>query len=128
MKFQLLLMALFSALLFTACQPEEDLNCRDNRIAVYEGSDGFGGTNTADIQEGAGEKGVLIVYTSNNPFIGTNTVTITGELDESCSTLTIPKQMVGTNEIEGSFTITDDKLSGTLTRDGTAIPVNIDRK
>ncbi len=87
MKFQLLLMALFSALLFTACQPEEEINCREGVIAVYEGSDGFGGTISIDAKEGAGEKGLILVFTQDNPNTGTNAQTLTGDLNENCSVI-----------------------------------------
>ena len=128
MKYQLMLLALCSALLFTACQKEE-INCRDSRIAVYEGSDGAGGTITVDVQEGAGEKGVIMVYTFNNPAIGNpSSATVIGELNESCSTITIPKQMVGSSETEGSLVITEEKMTGSISTNGVAYPLNLDRK
>lgn len=128
MKYQLILLALCSVLLFTACQKEEP-NCRDNRIAVYEGSDGAGGTITIEVQEGSGEKGVFLLYTLNSTGVGGgSSATIIGELNESCSTINIPMQRVWATDTEGSLVITDDKLTGSIITDGTAYPINLDRK
>ena len=127
MKIQLLFIALLSALLFTACQKEE-VNCRDNALGTYQGSDGFGGTTTAKVQEGAGEKGTTIIFTFDNPNIGTNTYTVTGDLNESCTVLTIPTQPVAQSQVSGTLALTDDKLTGTVMIDGTNLPVNLTKQ
>jgi hypothetical protein len=128
MKIQLLIIALLSAVLFTACQKEEETNCRDSVIATYEGSDGFGGTTTAKVEEGAGEKGTTIVFTFDNPNTGTNTYTVTGELNEDCNVLTIPTQTIAQTQVSGTLAVTDTKLTGTITLDGINLPVNLDKQ
>ncbi|MGH1337599.1 MAG: hypothetical protein ACRBFS_15865 [Aureispira sp.] len=118
MKLQLLLIAFLSALLFTACQKEEETNCRDNTLAVYEGQDNNGEQGSIELQEGAGEKGVIAVMKVNNPTSPTPfTFNMTGELNENCSVLTIPSQSIGIGTLSGSFTLVDDKMNGTVTND-----------
>ena len=120
MKFQLLLIALLRALLFTACVKEEpETNCRDNTFGVYEGQDNNGQQGSMELQEGAGEKGVLAIVSMENPSSpGTQyTFNLTGEFNENCSVLTIPNQPFIIGNISGSFTLVDDQLNGTMTND-----------
>jgi hypothetical protein len=118
MKFQLLLIALLSALLFASCAKEEP-NCRDNTFGVYEGQDNNGQEGSMELQVGAGEKGVIAVTSVANPATpGTPLVfNLTGEFNESCSILTIPEQPFFIGTISGSFTLVDDVLNGTVTND-----------
>ena len=53
MKLQLLLIAFLSTLLFTACQKEEEENCRDNTFGIYEGQDGNGEEGAIELKEGS---------------------------------------------------------------------------
>lgn len=114
MKFQLLLIALLSALLFTACQPEEEPNCRDAALGLYEGTDNNGEEGSIDIQEGAGEKGTIVVFSSESAGMSFS-FTMTGELNENCSVLTVPTQTVGQGTLSGSFVLTSETLDGTIT-------------
>jgi len=118
MKFQLLLIALFSALLFTACEKEEP-NCRDNTYGVYEGQDNNGQPGAIELKEGAGDKGVIAIVSIDNPATPSTPLTfnLTGEFNENCSVLTIPSQPFIVGTISGSFTLVDDKLNGTVTND-----------
>lgn len=115
MKLQLLLIAFLGTLLFTACQKEEEKNCRDNTYGVYEGQDANGEEGAIELKEGAGEKGVILVMTIDNPTSTTPfTFTMTGELDEDCDVVTVPSQSVGITTFSGTFDLVDDKMDGTV--------------
>lgn len=130
MKLQLLLIALLSALLFTACQKEE-VNCRDNTLAVYKGQDNDGNEGSIELKEGTGEKGVIAIMTiedaNGTPF----SFNMTGELNENCSTLTLPSQNIGIGTLSGIFAITNDgnKMDGTVTNSsGDSFALNLTRQ
>lgn len=130
MKLQLLLIALLSALLFTACQKEE-VNCRDNTLATYKGQDNDGNDGTIELKEGAGEKGVIAVMTIEDPSGTSFSFNMTGELNENCSTLTIPSQSVGIGTLSGTFAITNEgnKMDGTVTNSsGDSFALNLTRQ
>ncbi len=98
-----------------ACQEEEPPNCRPNTYGIYSSPNLTNGTFEADVQEGAGEKGVIVVFTDKNAAGAVNTsATATGELDESCTTLTIPEQQVGTQTSSGTFAVTSTQMSGNV--------------
>lgn len=131
MKLQLLLIALLSALLFTACQKEEEVNCRDNTLALYKGQDNNGNNGSIDLKEGTGEKGVLAVMTIEDPSGISFSFNMTGELNENCSVLTIPSQSVGTGTLSGTFAITQEgeKMDGTVVNsNGDSFALNLTRQ
>lgn len=115
MKFQLIFVVLMSALLFTACRKEEK-NCRDSKIGIYEGNLTGGGTLSINIKEGTEAKEVSMVFKVSSSSSGNSEATLKGTFDESCATLTIPKQSApGNAEVNGTCVITDNKLKGSLT-------------
>ena len=129
MKLTHLLFIGFALLTFAACQPEETPNCRPNTYGIYTGSNGLGGTIEADVAEGSGEKGLIIVISNKDASGATNSAgTTTGELNESCTTLTIPEQMIGTQTYSGSLVVTDTKLTGTITISSIPIPVDLTKQ
>ena len=115
MKLQLLLIAFLSTLLFTACQKEEELNCRDNTLAVYEGDDNHNERIVIEIKEGVGEKEVLITIVAgdpNHPNTIPVTLALSGELNENCSVLKIPSQLVGLQTVSGTLILLGEEIEG----------------
>lgn len=119
-----LLALCFVLLALISCHKEAPQNCRPNTYGTYSSSNLIGGIFQAEIQKGSGEKGVIVVL-SNKDASGTvtNSATATGELNENCTTLTIPKQQVGTQTYSGTFAVTETQLSGNVKIDQLILPL-----
>lgn len=124
MKQTHLLALCFALLALVSCHKEESKKCRPNTYGIYSRANLTGGTVQAEIKEGSGEKGVVVVF-SNKDANGTvtNSATSTGELNESCTALTIPEQQIGTQTYSGIFSITATQLSGSVKIDQLTLPL-----
>lgn len=124
------LLALCLALVaLVACREEEPPNCRPNTYGIYSSANLSGGTFQADVQEGAGEKGVIVIFTDKDASgTPTSSATATGELNESCTTLTIPEQQIGTQTYSGTFAVTSTQLSGNVKINQLTLPVTLTKQ
>lgn len=112
-----------------ACEKKEERNCRPDTYGIYTGSNGLGGTFEANLKEGAGEKGLIIVLTNKGSNgSSTSAATVTGELNESCNSLTISNQQVGTQNYSGNLVVSDTKLAGTITAGSLTFPVSLTKQ
>lgn len=119
-----LLALCFALVALVACREEEPPNCRPNTYGIYSSQNLTGGTFEADVKEGSGEKGVIVVFTDRDAAgTPTNSATATGELNESCTTLTIPEQQIGTQTYSGTFAVSDTQLSGNVKIDQLTLPL-----
>ncbi|BDS10776.1 hypothetical protein [Aureispira anguillae] len=101
-------------LLIVACKKE---NCRDSRLGSYDGDDPTYGTITCVLDAGESEKALSVTFN----VVG-QTVTLSGELNADCSTISIPNQKIGTNYFSGVFSLDGTKLTGSLILNATAFP------
>lgn len=128
MKLTHLLILSFALLALFSCR-EEETNCRPDTYGIYSGTNGIGGTFEANVKEGAGEKGVIVVVTNKDASGSTTSAaTAEGDLNESCTILNIPQQQLGSSQYSGNFTVTDTKLNGTFTVDGFTFPLQLTKQ
>lgn len=131
MKLQLLLIACLSVLLLTACQKEEEEpNCRDKTIAVYEGTDNQNKRIVIEIREGVDKKEVTLIMVMGDPnstAVIPTTQTLSGELNENCSVLKIPSQLIGLQTTSGTLILLGEEIEGLIDIDVAGIIQNSSR-
>lgn len=114
--FSVLFLMIF-ALSFTACKKE---NCRDNSLGTYSGPHPIFGQIDCLLEAGSAEKDLQVYLTAMG-----GTVELSGNLNDNCSSLSIPQQTVDSNTFSGTFILDDSKLIGDLVFSNINITLNL---
>ena len=108
----LLLLTSTALTILSACAKEEAPNCRQNILGVYEEIKA-GPRDLITIQEGDGDKGIVIIWSIKNS--NDLTFTINAELSENCNIIDIPEQTTSGLPVQESvLTTIDDRLQGDI--------------